>query len=73
MNCPKCGRRMNWYVDGLIRPGSGARICPGCMMKLEVQNGYTGIMINSVLLAAGFVLVFWYQVPLAFNILRDFT
>ena len=64
MDCPKCGRRMSWYVDGLIRPGAGTRTCPWCQTKLEVLNGHAGIMVNSVLLAAGFILVFLYQLPL---------
>jgi hypothetical protein len=38
MICPKCGRRMSWYVDGLVRPGFNSRYCIGCNSRLELVN-----------------------------------
>ncbi len=41
MDCPKCGRRMDWYIDGLIRPGFNSRYCIGCNSRLELVNPST--------------------------------
>ena len=53
MDCPKCGRAMRWYVDGLIRPAASTRMCPSCGAKLELLNGNVGLVINSILLGGG--------------------
>ena len=41
MNCPKCGRQMDWYIDGLVRPGLNSRYCTGCKSRLELVNPST--------------------------------
>lgn len=40
MICPKCGRRMDWYIDGLVRPGFNSRYCIGCNSRLELINSW---------------------------------
>jgi len=51
MVCPKCGRRMDWYIDGLVRPGFNSRYCIGCKSRLELVNPSTPYM------AAGLIFV----------------
>lgn len=62
MDCPKCGRRMGWYIDGLIRPAASTRVCPSCGAKLELLNSNRGLIINSIL-AAGGLLAVWFRQP----------
>jgi hypothetical protein len=63
MICPKCGRRMSWYIDGLIRPGIGSRICPWCQTKLELLHGNYGLFFASILLAGGLFVVYFFELP----------
>ncbi len=63
MICPRCGRRMDWYIDGLIRPGASRKICPSCGAELELLNGSTGLLVNSILLAIGFLIIWLSEIP----------
>jgi hypothetical protein len=54
---------MNWYIGGLIRPGMGSRTCPYCLTRLELLNGFLGLVINSILLAGGLFAVYFYELP----------
>ena len=60
MKCPKCGKQMSWYMNGLIRPGIGSRTCPWCQTRLELLRGSSGLIINSILLAGGLFVVYSY-------------
>jgi hypothetical protein len=63
MICPECGKRMDWYIDGLIRPGASNRTCPSCEAKLELLNGNAGLIINSILLAVGLLGIWFGELP----------
>ena len=65
MVCPKCREKLSWYVDGLLRPSTSSRVCPGCGAKLELLNSGIGIVVNSVLIATGSVYLWMKQVPYA--------
>lgn len=61
MECPKCGKWMDWYISGLIRPGAGSRTCPWCQTRLELLHGNLGLFINSILLAGGLFVMYFYE------------
>lgn len=39
---------MNWYLDGLLRPGFSSRHCQGCGIKLELRHPAAGLLLNSL-------------------------
>ena len=49
MNCPKCGRQMSWYIDGLVRPGFNSRYCIGCKSRLELVNPSVPYIVSGIL------------------------
>jgi phosphoglycerol transferase MdoB-like AlkP superfamily enzyme len=49
MVCPKCGRQMDWYIDGLVRPGFNSRYCMGCKSRLELVNPSTPYMATGLI------------------------
>lgn len=51
MNCPKCGKQMSWYIDGLIRPGFSSRYCIGCNNRLELINSWLPYSATGILFA----------------------
>ena len=57
MNCPKCGKQMSWYVDGLIRPGFNSRYCIGCNSRLELVNSWLPYLATGLLFALGLLFV----------------
>jgi hypothetical protein len=57
MECPKCGKQMSWYVDGLIRPGFNSRYCIGCNSRLELVNSWLPYLATGLLFALGLLFV----------------
>lgn len=63
MICPKCGRQIGWYIDGLFRPAASKKICSSCGAELELLNGNLGLLANSVFLAIGLLIIWLSDIP----------
>ena len=63
IKCPKCGKTMRSFLEGLLRPTYANLRCPFCNVQLELVNAGLCHFLSGIIFAAALVLLFVMQPP----------
>ena len=63
IRCPKCGKMMHSFLEGLLRPTYTNLKCPFCNVRLELVNAGLCHFLSGIIFAAVLVLLFVMQLP----------
>lgn len=63
IRCPKCGKTMRFFLEGLLRPTYTNLRCPFCNVQLELINAGLCHFLSGIIFAVALVLLFLIQPP----------
>jgi len=63
IRCPKCGKTMRFFLEGLLRPTYTNLRCPFCNVQLELINAGLCHFLSGIIFAAALVSLFVMQPP----------
>ncbi len=63
VRCPKCGKRIRFFLERFLRPTYASLRCPFCNVRLELVNAGLCHFLSGIIFATALVLLFFMQPP----------